>query len=183
MIVADRSRQRSSARKQEEETGGICLRSGTGSLPRRSKSNVCNGQTTAPVQAPPRVTVREKDGSPTLVHDGEIGARRDVLVTFLGSRGAFFGNRTSASQAKTWTPPETPVKYKAEDAQWAVAQLSSGKAGPCIRSGGPVDRNKVWTAWSGCRETWLDAACAGHPLLAMDRGCGQRHRVVHLKIA
>ena len=35
----------------------------------------------APVQAPPRVTVRQKDGSPTWSHDGEIAARRDGMVT------------------------------------------------------------------------------------------------------
>ena len=33
----------------------------------------------APVQAPPRVTVRQKDGSPTWSHDGEITFRRDAF--------------------------------------------------------------------------------------------------------
>ena len=37
----------------------------------------------APVQAPPRATVHQKDGSPTWGHDGEIGARRDALVTLM----------------------------------------------------------------------------------------------------
>ena len=39
----------------------------------------------APVQAPPRVTVRQKDGSPTWGNDGEIAARGDALVTFFGA--------------------------------------------------------------------------------------------------
>ena len=37
----------------------------------------------APVQAQPKVTVRQKDGSSMWCHDGENAARRDVLVTIL----------------------------------------------------------------------------------------------------
>ena len=39
----------------------------------------------APVQAPPKVTVRQKDGSPTWSHDNEIAARRETLVTIVGA--------------------------------------------------------------------------------------------------
>ena len=39
-------------------------------------------------------------------------------------------------------PLETLVTSKPGDAQWAVAQLSNGKAGPCIRSGGLADHSK-----------------------------------------
>ena len=39
----------------------------------------------APVQAPPRVAVRQQDGSPTWGHDDEVGARRDASVTIFGA--------------------------------------------------------------------------------------------------
>ena len=93
----------------------------------------------APVQAPPKVTVRQKDGSPTRGHDGEIAARRDALVTIFGAAPLSLEAEPQLHQAKKWIPPQTLVTYKAGDAQWATAQLSNGKAGPCIRSGGPAD--------------------------------------------
>ena len=84
-------------------------------------------------------------------------------------------------QAKKWIPPETPVTQKAGDVQWAIAQLSNGKAGPCIRSGGPADKNKFggavaeqWKAVVGQRAqaplsaraqviaaTWTETAATG----------------------
>ena len=70
-----------------------------------------------------------------------LGTQR-CIGRHLRSRAAFVGNSTSASPSQGMGPPETPVIYKAEDAQWGVAQLSSGKAGPCIRSGGPDDQDK-----------------------------------------
>ena len=45
-------------------------------------------------------------------------------------------------QAKPWIPLETLVHHKADVAQWAVAQLSNGKAGPCTRCGGPADQGR-----------------------------------------
>ena len=72
-------------------------------------------------------------------------------------------------QAKKWIPPETPVTCKAGDAQWAVAQLSNGKAGPCTRSGGPADQNKFGGA---VEEQWFGAfSCVqqkAHPWLPRD---------------
>ena len=121
----------------------------------------------APVQAPPRVTVRQKDGSPTWGHDGEITARRDALVTIFGAEPLSLEAEPQPLQAKKWIPPETLVTYKAGDAQWAVAQLSNGKAGPCIRSGGPADQNKFggavaeqWKAVVGRRAQAPLSACA-----------------------
>ena len=115
----------------------------------------------APVQAPPMVTVRQKDGSPTWGHDGEITPRRDALVTFLGAEPLSLEAEPQLPQAKKLILPETPVTYKTGDAQWAVAQLSNGKAVPCIRSGGPADQNKFGGA--GCRavESGGWTACAG----------------------
>ena len=70
-------------------------------------------------------------------------------------------------QSKTWIPPETLVKHKTEDAQRAVAQLSSGKAGPCIRSGGQADQDKFggavaeqWKAVVGQRAQTPLSVCA-----------------------
>ena len=61
----------------------------------------------------------------------------------------------------------TLVTYKAGDARWAIAQLSSGKAGPCTGSGGPADKNKFggavaepWKAVVGQRAQAPLSACA-----------------------
>ena len=45
-------------------------------------------------------------------------------------------------QAKPQIPRETHVQYKAENAHWAVAQMSNGKAGPCIRSWDLADQGR-----------------------------------------
>ena len=120
--VAGRSRQRSSARSQEGETGGTCWRSRTCSLPRPGKSNVCNCQATS-VQAPPRVTVRQQDGSPTWDHDDEVGARRDAaLVAIFGAEPLWLKTAPQLSQAKAWVPPET------------CHLQSGGRAGGLLRS-------------------------------------------------
>ena len=70
-------------------------------------------------------------------------------------------------QAKKLIPPETPVAHTAGDAQWAFAQLSNGKAGPCIWSGGPAFKNKFggaveeqWKAVVGQRSKAPLSACA-----------------------
>ena len=162
------SRQRGSARIQEEETGGTCWRSGTSSLPRRSKSNECNGQTIS--SGPGTVqshSTPERWDLQRGATDGEIGARRDALVTIFGAEPLSLETEPQLPQAKTRIPPETHVKYKVEDAQWAVAQLSSGKAGPCIRSGGPADQDKFggavaeqWNAVVGQRAQAPLPACA-----------------------
>ena len=136
----------------------------------------------APVQAPPRVTVRQKDGSPTWGHHGEITARRDALVTFFGAEPLSVGSRTfSFAKARHGHPPETLVTCKAGDAQWAVAKLASGKAGPCIRSGGPADQNKFggavaeqWKAVVGQRAQAPLSACAQAIAAAWTETCGHR---------
>ena len=134
--------------------------------------------------------VRQKDGSPTWGHDGEITGHRGALVAILGAEPLSLEAEPQLHQAKKWIPPETPVTHKAGDAQWAVAQLSNGKAGPCIRSGGLADQNKfggaVAVQWKAVRCT----ACAGSTIgmcachcCSMDRDCshspcsagGQRH--------
>ena len=75
--------------------------------------------------------------------------------------------------------PETPVTYKAGDARWAVVQLSNGKTGPCIRSGGPADKNKFGgvvtvesSGWTACASSTI-GMCAGH-CCSMDRDCSHR---------
>ena len=73
----------------------------------------------------PEVTVRQKDGSPTWGHDGEVGARRDALVTILGAEPLSLETEPQLPQAKAWTPPGKPVKYEAEDAQ--VGSCTAGK--------------------------------------------------------
>ena len=55
----------------------------------------------------PRVTVRQKDGSPTWGHDGDIEARRDALVTVFGAEPLSSETEPQLPQAKTWIPPET----------------------------------------------------------------------------
>ena len=97
----------------------------------------------APVQAPPKVTVRQKDGSSTWGHDGEIAARRGALVTIFGAKPLSLEAEPQLSQAKKWILRETLVTHKAGDVQWATAQLSNGKAGPCNRSGGPADKTSL----------------------------------------
>ena len=94
-------------------------------------------------------------------------ARRDALVTFCGAGPLSLEGEPKPLQAKTWISPETPVEYKAEDAQRAVAQLSNGKAGPCIWSGGPAEQNKFggavaeeWKALVGQRAQAPLSACA-----------------------
>ena len=69
-------------------------------------------------------------------------ARKDALVTIFGAEPLSLEAEPQLPQAKKLIPPKTPVTYKAGDAQWVVAELSHGKAGPCIRSGGPADLNK-----------------------------------------
>ena len=64
----------------------------------------------APVQAPPKVTVRQKDGAPTWGHDGEIAAR-DALVTIFGAEPLSLEAEPQLPQAKKCIPPETPVTY------------------------------------------------------------------------
>ena len=44
----------------------------------------------APVPMPPRVPVRQKAGSPTWDHDGEIDARTDALVNIFGAEPLLF---------------------------------------------------------------------------------------------
>ena len=73
----------------------------------------------------PPGTVRQKAGSPTWDNDGEINARRDALVTIFGVVSFFVDTKPQLPQAKPWIPPQTAVQYKAEDAQWAVTQLSN----------------------------------------------------------
>ena len=121
----------------------------------------------APVQAPCKVKVRHKDGSPTWGHDGEITASTDTLVTILGAEPLSLEAEHQLLQAKKWILAETPVTYKAGDAQWAVAQLSYGKAGLCIRSGGPADQDKFggavaeqWKSVVGQRAQAPLSACA-----------------------
>ena len=53
------------------------------------KSTYAMAKRLALFQAPPRVTARQKYGSPTWVHDGEITARRHALVTFFGAEPLF----------------------------------------------------------------------------------------------
>ena len=45
-----------------------------------------------------------------------IGARRGALVTIFGAEPLSLETEPQLPKAKTWIPPETPVKYKAEDA-------------------------------------------------------------------
>ena len=124
---------------QEEEAGGTRWRSGDAVSRGEARATYAMVKRLAPVQAPPRVTVRQKDGSPTWCHDGELRTRRDAFGTICGA--------VPLPDAKTWTLPETLVKYKAKDAQWAVAQLSNGKAGLCIRSGGPERLQSSGKQW------------------------------------
>ena len=89
------------------------------------------------------------------------------MVTIFGAEPLSLETEPQLPQAKTRIPPEKLVTYKAEDAQWAVAQLSSGKAGPCIRSGGPADQDKFggavaeqWKTVVGQRAQAPLSACA-----------------------
>ena len=106
--VADRSRQRSSARIQEEETGGLCWRSGTGSLPRRSKSNMCNGQTisSGPGTAQSCSTPERRitDVGATMVRLKLKGAG-DASVTISGAEPLSLEAEPQLPQVKTWIPP------------------------------------------------------------------------------
>ena len=63
----------------------------------------------APVQAPPRVTVRQKDGSSTWGHDGEIRARRDALVTIFEAELLSLEIEPQLPQAKTRTTTLFPL--------------------------------------------------------------------------
>ena len=76
------------------------------------KSTYAMVQRLAPLQAPPRVTVRENDGSPTCGHDGEITARRDALVTIFGAEPLSLNAEPQTPKAKKWRPPETLVTHK-----------------------------------------------------------------------
>ena len=128
---------------------------------------MCTGKTASSSPDAARVTVRQKDGSSAWDQEGEIDARRDALVTIFGAKPLSLETEPQLPQAKPWIPPEIPVEYNAEDAQWAVAQLSSRKAGPCIPSGGPADQGKfggavaeLWKAVVGQRAQAPFSACA-----------------------
>ena len=135
----------------------------------------------APVQAPQRVTVRQKERSPTWGHDGEISARRDALVTIFGAEPLSLEGEPQLHHAKKWIPPETPVTYKAGDAQWAIAQLSKWR-GWSVHSERRSCRSKQF--WrSGCRAAGSGGgkACAGSTIgmcashfCSMDRDCNHR---------
>ena len=84
----------------------------------------------APVQAPPKFTVRQKDGSSTWGHDGEIAARRDALVTIFGAGPLSFEAEPQLLPAKKWIHPETPVHTKVE-----------------MRSAAPVSLQGFYSTW------------------------------------
>ena len=96
----------------------------------------------APVQAPPNVTVRQKDGSPTWSHDGDISARRDALVTIFGAEPLLLEAEPQLLQAKKWILPETPVAYKAGDAQGDSCTIVKWKGCSVRSERRPADQNK-----------------------------------------
>ena len=94
----------------------------------------------APVPMPPRVPVRQKAGSPTWDHDGEIDARTDALVNIFGAE---------------------PLLFDTE------SQIQPSEALDSFAAGGPADKGRnggavaeLWKAAVGQRAHAPLSACA-----------------------
>ena len=75
------------------------------------------------------------------------------------SRAAFVGSRTSASPSQKGRPPETPVTYKAGDAQWASNGTAvKWKSWPVHWERRPSLEERLQS--SGMQ--WLDSVCRPH---------------------
>ena len=110
----------------------------------------------APVQAPPRVTVHQKDGSPKWGHDGEIGARKDALVTLMEQSRLLWKPNLSFPKPRHGFLRirllNTKLKMRSE-------QLHSCQVGRLVRAFGVTSLQERWQS-SGTQ--WLDSVRRHH---------------------